>query len=91
MRAFFCVHPQIGIDRCPSSSMPYFSVSCRGAWCTNFMRPCSRAPVIAPNTPDCSDTAGLICRKPWPGSITDVPGAASSNAGQLLDWLQRMK
>ena len=74
---------QIGVDECPASSMPYLSLSCRGPWCTNFMRPCSTNPGVG--AADCG-TAGLRCRKPWPGT-TDVAGNAQQRRGQLLNWL----
>ena len=74
---------QIGIDECPASSMPYFSLSCRGPWCTDFMRPCSANPLVGPN--DCGNV-GLVCRKAWPGT-TDVAGQANLMRGQLLNWM----
>jgi hypothetical protein len=68
--------PQVGLDSCPSSSVPYVSVSCSGPWCANFMRPCS--PNLNP-VAECGNR-GLICRKPFPGA-GNVPG------GQLLQWM----
>ena len=67
--------------------MPYVSLSCRGPWCANFMRPCSLNPQFGAGVGDCG-RAGLSCRKPWPGAGTDVP---ISQTGQLFDWLTRTK
>lgn len=71
--------PQVGIDECPASSVPYMSVSCKGPWCSNFMRPCGKTV-----TNDCG-LDGLVCRELFPGLI------ARTNTDQLTDWLMQWK
>lgn len=50
----------MGVDTCPGQTLPFVSVSCRGARCRNLARPCatsadcqrlSTAPGTAPNAP----------------------------------------
>lgn len=64
---------QVGVDRCPRSFLPYISITCRGKWCENFMRPCE----INTNAPQCGD--GLVCR-----TTEDDTGRNGENPGDQL-------
>jgi hypothetical protein len=69
---------QLAMDRCPGSPLPYVSLSCSGAACARFARPCASVGSAA----ECG-AAGLTCVNPA-AAFGDYAGSSQTLVVDVL-------